>query len=141
MKFIVRSYLRTRCLLYLLDYLSILYNEASPISYLSLRFITRFKLRMDSENSRTNFLRDLTNYIPVGSATVTPDLHVRVPSNNWAEATNSLFPIHREELLSRLLLLSLEDEIVRVFSRRHQINHEKITVRIYGRIVWVNVTE
>lgn len=96
---------------------------------------------MDSENSRTNFLRDLTNYIPVGSATVTPDLNVRVPSNNWAEATNSLFPIHREELLSRLLLLSLEDEIVRVFSRRHQINDEKITVRIYGRIVWVNVTE
>lgn len=96
---------------------------------------------MDFENSRTNFLRDLKNYIPVGSATVTPDLHVRVPSDNWAEATTSLLPIHREELLSRLLLLSLADEIVRVFTRRHQINDEKITVRIYGRIVWVNVTE
>ena len=96
---------------------------------------------MDSENSRTTFLSDLTNYIPVGSATVTPDFQVKVPSNNWLEATISLFPIHREEFLSRLLLLALEVEIVRVFSRRHQINDEKITVRIYGRIVWVNITE
>lgn len=96
---------------------------------------------MDSENSRTSFLRDLTNYVPVGSATVTPDVHVRVPSNIWAEATKSLLPIHREEPLSRLLLLSLNEEIVRVFTRRHQIHVEKITVRIHGRIVCEHVIE
>lgn len=96
---------------------------------------------MDSENSRTNFLRDLTNYIPVGSATVTPDVQVRVAPNNWAEATSSLLPIHREEPLGRLLLLSIHEEIVRVFTRRHQMNNEKITVRIYGRIIWIFVTE
>lgn len=95
---------------------------------------------MELENSRTDFLRDLKNYIPVGSATVTPDVHVREPSINWAEVTNSLLPIHREEQLSRLIILLLNEEIVRVFTRRHQVHDDKITVRIYGRIV-LHVTE
>lgn len=95
------------------------------------------RLKMDSQNSRIKFLRDINNYIPAGSATVTPDVNSRIPSIGWTEATNTLLPIHREELLSRLLLLSLNEEIVRVFTRRHQINVEKITVRIYGRTVWV----
>lgn len=89
---------------------------------------------MDSQNCRIKFLRDINNYIPAGSATASPD---GMPSIDWTEATNTLLPIHKEELLSRLLLLSLNEEIVRVFIRRHQINVDKITVRIYGRTVWV----
>lgn len=92
---------------------------------------------MYSQNSRIKFLRDINNYIPAGSATASPDVNSRMPSIDWTEATYTLLPIHREELLSRLLLLSLNEELVRVFTRRHQINFDKITVRIYGRTVWV----
>lgn len=90
---------------------------------------------MDSQNCRIKFLRDINNYIPVGSATASPDVNSRMPSNDWTEATDTLLPIHSEELLSRLLLLSLNEEIVRVFTRRHQINVDRITLRIYGRTV------
>lgn len=92
---------------------------------------------MDSQNSRIKFLRDINNYIPAGSATVSPDPNSRMPSTDWTEATNTLLPIRSEELLSHLLLLSLNEKIVRVFIRRHQINVDKITVRIYGRTEWV----
>lgn len=91
---------------------------------------------MDSQHSRIKFLREINNYIPVGSATVTPDVNFRMPAIEWTEATNTSLPIHREELLSRLILLSLNEKIVRVFTRRHQISVEKITVRVYGRTVW-----
>lgn len=91
---------------------------------------------MDSQNSRIQFIREINNYIPAGSATVTPDVNFRMPAIDWTEAANTSLPIHREELLSRLLLLSLNEKIVRVFTRRHQINVEKITVRVYGRTVW-----
>lgn len=96
---------------------------------------------MNSGNSRTSFLKNIANYIPAGSVTVRCDVNIWVPSNYWAEATNSWLPIHMDELLSRLLLLSLHEEIVRVFTRRHQINDEKVTVRIYGKRVCVHVTE
>lgn len=60
-----------------------------------------------------------------------------MPSIDWTEATNTLLPIHRDESLNHLLLQSLNEEIVRVFTRRHQINADKITVRIYGMTAWV----
>lgn len=86
---------------------------------------------------RIKFLRDINNYIPAGSATASTDVNSTMLSNDWTEATNSLLPINSEELLSRLLLISLNEGIVRVFTRKHQIDVDKITVRIYGRTVLV----
>lgn len=71
----------------------------------------------------------------MGSATASTDVNSRILSNDWTEATNTSLPLDGEELLSRLLQLSLNEGIVRVFIRKHQINVDKIAVRIYGRRV------
>ncbi len=87
---------------------------------------------LEYERSRDRFLKDLNSYIPIGSVTV-DSVHgsdgVAFP-DDWIEHEDILPPVH--ERLHNPLLSLLEEKFVRVFIRRHQLNDNKVTVRVYG---------